>query len=171
MPAASKTGTAAAIRASVPDTSHRVPKTIPFKEIEAMPRLQFTGGMRSGVFISKEREDSRYFSQGLCFHDADMEDLVWDEIGWDESFLCLKGKLLVFAKDVDGNVSEFEIEEGDHFWAPAGYEYTMRATGVDSINFWTMGPVQRTGWRYTDEEYAPPYSAELVQMREAATGN
>lgn len=161
----SSNGSAAAIRDSVPEAPYRVPKLIPFAEIEAMPRLRFVRGMESGVFVSKERDGARYFSQGLCFHDADMDDLVWDETGWDEAFLCLKGKLLVLIEDADGNTAEYEVNEGDHFWAPAGYKYTLRATGVDSINFWTMGPVMKSGWRYTDDQCAPAYHDTLVEMR------
>ncbi|MFN8218014.1 MAG: hypothetical protein U0R71_15575 [Solirubrobacterales bacterium] len=161
----SPNGDAAAIRDSVPAAPYRRPKMITAKEIEEMPRLRFVKGMESGIFVSKERDGARYYSQGYCFHDADMDDLVWDEIGWDESFLCVKGKLLVIVEDTDGKTAEYEVEEGDHFWAPAGYKYTLRATGVDSINFWTMGPVMKSGWRYTDEQFAPPYHEKLKKLR------
>jgi hypothetical protein len=156
---------AAAIRESVPEAPYRAPKMITADQIAAMPRLRFVKGMESGIFISKERDGARYYSQGYCFHDADMDDLVWDETGWDEAFLCVKGKLHVIVEDTDGNTAEYEINEGDHFWAPAGYKYTLRATGIDSINFWTMGPVMKSGWRYTDDNSAPAYHDKLIKMR------
>lgn len=152
---------AARIRASVRSREGRVPRHLTHKEIAKMPRLRFVEGMESGVFISREREESQFYSQGLCFHDADMDDLVWDEVSWDEAFYCMKGRLIVIVKDSDGNVAEFSVEEGDHFWAPAGYEYTLRASGIDSINFWTMAPVLHSGWRDTGDPAGPAYSNML----------
>ena len=104
-----------------------------------MPRMEFVPGMESGIFVSRERDESQYFSQGLCFHAADMDDLVWEQTGWEEAFMCLKGKLHVRVEDADGQKNDYFIEEGGHFWAPQGYKYILRATGIDSINFWTMG--------------------------------
>lgn len=152
---------AAKIRASVRPRESRVPRHLTHDEIASMPRLRFVRGMESGIFISREREESQFYSQGLCFHDADMDDLVWDEVSWDEAFYCMKGRLLVIVKDAKGTKTEFSVEEGDHFWAPAGYEYTLRASGIDSINFWTMAPVLHSGWRDTGDPAGPAYSDML----------
>ena len=111
------------------------------EEIAAMPRLRFVKGCESGIFISRDRDESRFYSQGLCFHDADMDDLTWEGVSWDEAFYCMKGKLRVVVTDAEGNQVEYLMNEGDHFWGPAGYKYTLKATGVESINFWTTAPV------------------------------
>lgn len=152
----------AAIRASVQQRTQRFPRHIKHDEIAAMPRLQFVPGMESGIFISRERDESRFYSQGLCFHDANMDDLVWEEVSWDEAFYCMKGQLVVLVKDLEGNEAEYIVDEGDHFWAPAGYTYTLRASGIDSINFWTMAPVLHTGWRDTGDPAGPGYSDMLL---------
>lgn len=151
------------IRESAPKRPERFPKVIRFEDIEKLPRLSFAKGCASGIFLSREREDSRYYTQGYCFHDADMDDFTWDETAWDEVFHCLKGKLLVHAVDADGDETDFTVEQGNHFWAPAGYKYTLKASGVESIAFWTMAPVQKTGWKYTGDD--PSYSDGLVAMR------
>jgi hypothetical protein len=151
-----------AIRESGPKRPQRVPKVIDFEQIEKMPRLAFARGCASGIFLSREREGSRYYTQGYCFHDADMEDFIWDETAWDEAFYCVKGELLVHVLDADGAEAEFSVAQGSHFWAPAGYKYTLKASGTDSIAFWTMAPVQKTGWKYTGDD--PSYSDGLVSM-------
>ncbi|HTY56891.1 MAG TPA: hypothetical protein VMB26_16920, partial [Candidatus Binataceae bacterium] len=147
----------AAIRESVTRRENRLPRHMTHEEIAAMPRLRFVKGMESGIFISRDRDESRFYSQGLCFHDADMDDLTWDEVSWDEAFYCMKGKLKVVVTDAEGNQAEYDMNEGDHFWAPAGYKYTLKATGVESINFWTMAPVLFTGWRDTGDAQGPIY--------------
>lgn len=157
----------AEIRASVKERINRFPRHYTHNEIERMPRLRFTKGCESGIFISRERDGSRFYSQGLCFHDADMDDLVWEEVSWDEAFFCLKGQLVVHVKDIDGNEADYTIEEGEHFWAPAGFTYTLKASGVDSINFWTMAPVLHSGWRDTGDPAGPGYSDMLLKDNEA----
>ena len=153
----------AEIRASVQQREHRFPRHMTHSDIAAMPRLRFTKGCESGIFISRERDESRFYTQGLCFHDADMDDLVWEEVSWDEAFYCMQGELRIVVKDLEGNKAEFTVDEGDHFWAPAGYEYTLKASGVDSINFWTMAPVLHTGWRDTGDPAGPGYSDMLLK--------
>lgn len=156
----------AAIRASVQQREARLPRLIRHTEIAAMPRLRFTKGCESGIFISRERDESRFYSQGLCFHAADMDDLTWDEVSWDEAFYCMKGQLRVVVTDHAGHQAEYVVDEGDHFWAPAGFKYTLKASGVDSINFWTTAPVLFTGWRDTGDAQGPAYSAMLIRARQ-----
>ncbi|MGB1885135.1 MAG: hypothetical protein ACPHUF_14620 [Gammaproteobacteria bacterium] len=153
------------IRESVQQRVDRAPRHMTHDEIAAMPRLKFTNGCESGIFISRERDESRFYSQGLCFHDADMDPLEWQEVSWDEAFYCMKGKLVVAVSDSDGNELEYIVEEGDHFWAPAGYKYILKASGVDSINFWTMAPVLHSGWRDTGDPAGPGYSDMLLDSR------
>ena len=155
----------AAIRESVQRREHRVPRHITHKEIAAMPRLRFTRGCESGIFISRERDESRFYSQGLCFHDADMDDLTWEGVSWDEAFYCMKGQLKIIVTDPEGNEAEFIVDQGDHFWGPAGYKYTMKATGVESINFWTTAPVLFTGWSDTGDAQGPTYHQMLLDDR------
>lgn len=158
----------AAIRASMQKREHRYPRHMKHEDIATMPRLRFVPGMESGIFVSRERDESRFYSQGLCFHDADMDPLVWDEVSWDEAFYCMKGQLIVAVKDHEGNEAEFVVDEGDHFWAPAGYTYTLKPSGVDSINFWTMAPVLHSGWRDTGDPAGPGYSDMLRNSNKPA---
>ena len=153
------------IRESTERREHRIPRMMTHEEISVMPRLRFGRGCESAVFISREREGSRYYSQGLCFHDADMDDFTWDEVSWDEAFYCMKGQLRVVAEDHEGNKGEWLVEEGDHFWAPAGFKYTLKASGVDSINFWTTAPMLFSGWRDTGDAQGPVYSKMLIDNR------
>jgi len=155
----------AAIRDSVQRRENRIPRLFRHEDIAAMPRLRFVKGMESGIFISRERDESRFYSQGLCFHDADMDPLTWDEVSWDEAMYCMKGQLLIGVTDAEGNEAEYVVNEGEHFWAPAGYKYTLKATGVESINFWTMAPVLYTGWRDTGDAQGPIYHQMLIDDR------
>ena len=157
---------AAQIRASVESKEYRAPKLIKHEEIRAMPRLRFGKGCESGIFISREREGSRYYSQGLCFHEPDMDDFTWEEVSWDEAFFCMKGQLKIVCTDLEGNEATFVIEEGDHFWAPAGWKYSFKATGVESINFWTMAPLLTSGWRDTGDAQGPVIHDMLIKNRQ-----
>lgn len=164
------TGTAAKskgalIRESVERRENRVPRHIRHEEIAAMPRLRFSRGCESGIFISRERDEARFYSQGLCFHDADMDDLTWEGVSWDEAFYCMKGKLRVVVTDAEGNEAEFIVNEGEHFWGPAGYKYSLKATGVESINFWTTAPVLFTGWSDTGDAQGPAIHKMLIDAR------
>jgi glyoxylate utilization-related uncharacterized protein len=147
----------------------RYPRVITFDEIEGMPRLPFAKGCESGVFISRERDDARYFYQGLCFHDADMEEYRWDQSNWDETYYCIKGTIRVLVEDHVGNSKLFDINETEHFYLPAGYTYTLKASGVESINFWTLGPAFKAGLkplRGIGIPEAPAYAKQLKAMRE-----
>jgi hypothetical protein len=147
----------------------RYPRIITFGEIESMPRLPFSKGCASGVFISRERDDARYFYQGICFHDADMEEYRWEQSNWDETYYCMKGTLRVNVEDAAGNEKLFDIEEGEHFYLPAGYTYTLKASGKESLNFWTLGPAFKAGLKPLKEidiPEAPAYAKTLRELRE-----
>jgi oxalate decarboxylase/phosphoglucose isomerase-like protein (cupin superfamily) len=150
-------------------SDRRYPRVITFEEIKAMPRLPFARGCESGVFISRERDDARYFYQGLCFHDPDMGEYKWMQSNWDETYYCMKGVLRVKVEDDSGRSKVFDIKEGEHFYLPAGYTYTLMPSGVESINFWTLGPAFKAGLKPLKEidiPEAPEYAKTLRAMRE-----
>jgi hypothetical protein len=150
-------------------SNRRYPRLIAREEIEAMPRMPFSKNCESAIFISRERDDARFFYQGMCFHGADMEDFKWMQSAWDESYYCVKGVLRLAVSDDTGREKVFDINEGEHFYLPAGYTYTLMASGIDSINFWTMGPAFKAGLRplkELDVPDAPAYSKTLTGMRE-----
>lgn len=149
--------------------ARRYPRIITFDEIESMPRLPFSKGCASGVFISRERDDAKFFYQGICFHEPDMEDYRWEQSSWDETYYCMKGVIRVLVEDQEGNEKLFDIKETEHFYLPAGYTYTLKASGVESMNFWTLGPAFRVGLKPLTEidiPEAPEYAKALRGMRE-----
>lgn len=153
----------AVIRASVPKQEIRFPRLFHFEDIATMPRIAFAKGAESGTFISREREGSRYYSQGIGFHAPDHEDVVWHATSWDEAFYCISGKLRIVASDKDGNELDSILEPGDHFWAPAGYKYELKSTGIESLSLFTTAPQMPSGWRYTGDDES--YSNLLIALR------
>jgi hypothetical protein len=101
-------------------SDRRYPRVISRSEIEAMPRMAFSKNCESAVFLSRERDDARFFYQGMCFHAADMEDFEYFQSAWDEAYYCVKGILRVVVRDAQGREKVFDIPEGDHFYLPAG---------------------------------------------------
>lgn len=158
-----KRAAGALIRASMPKHEIRFPRLFHPDEIAAMPRIAFSKGVEMGAFISREREGSRYYSQGIAFHAGDAEDVVWQATSWDEAFCCLSGKIRVVATDADGLELDYTLEPGDHFWAPAGYQYAVKATGVESTSFVTTAPQLPSGWRHTGDDAS--YSDALIALR------
>jgi hypothetical protein len=133
----------------------RYPRVIGHEEIVPLPRMMFGRGCGTGIFISPEREDARYFMQGLCFHEAEHEEYSWIQDGWDEAYFCLKGLLKVGVADSEGTSIVLDIPEGDHAYLPAGYTYTLIPSGVESINFWTVGPLPSPGIKIFAETGVP----------------
>src|SRR3979411_753856 len=103
----------------------RYPRIIKRKEIEPLPRMMFSRGCGTSVFLSPERDDARYFMQGLCFHDADMDECSWIEDAGDEAYFCISGVIRVGVRDGAGKEITLDIEEGEHAYLPAGYTYTL----------------------------------------------
>lgn len=153
----------AQIRASAPKHEIRFPRVFQADEIAAMPRIAFSKGVEMGAFISREREGSRYYSQGIGFHAPDAEDVVWQATSWDEAFTCLSGKIRVVVTDKTGSELDYTIEPGDYFWAPAGYKYSIKATGVESMSYVTTAPQLPSGWRHTGDDES--YSDVLIGLR------
>ncbi len=155
----------AAIRASAPTQEIRFPRRFTFDEVEAMPRIPFGKGCECGTFISRERDGSRFYSQGISFIAADSDDVVWLATSWDEAFYCLDGAVRIVVTDVDGAEVDFLFGAGEFFWAPAGYQYTVKSTGVEARVHLTTSPQMPSGWRYTGDDES--YSDALIALRPA----
>ncbi len=138
----------------------RYPKVMPADEIEAMPRLEFNTGIDTGIFISQEREDARYFRQGVCYAKADHEPVHWTQSNFDEAQYCISGMIRLRVEDAAGKVVVLEAQPGDNIYLPAGYTYTLEATGVEYTFLWTSGPSNRPGI-----VEAPGYSKQLRALR------
>ena len=121
------------------------PKVITHKETKSRPAWEFSKGMNTYMRISTEIEGSRNAIQGWCEHAPDFEPMVWDQANWDELFFCHKGSLKVLARDKHGAEKELVAQEGDSMFLPAGFHYTLLATGEQSVNYWTVTPVPSTG--------------------------
>lgn len=147
----------------------RYPRIIKREEIEPIPRMMFAPGCGTSVFISPEREDARYFMQGLCFHDAEHEEYAWVQDAWDEAYYCIKGIVRVGVEDSAGNETTLDIKEGEHAYLPAGFTYILKPSGVDSINFWTVGAIPSPGIKAFTEigvKNAGEIAKKLVELRE-----
>lgn len=153
----------AAIRASAPKQEIRFPRLFSLAEIGAMPAIAFSDGAESTIFISRERDGARYFSQGITTLRADAKDIVWQETSWDEAFYCLEGEFRILVTDVHGTELDFTMRAGEFFWAPAGYLYAVKATGVEAKALLTTAPQMPSGWRYTGDDES--YSDALVALR------
>jgi len=140
--------------------SRRYPRVITEEEISSMPRLQFNTGIDTAIFLSRERDDARYFRQGYCFQEPDHGDYHWEQTNFDETHYCLEGKIRLRVRDVAGREVVLEAAQGEHIYLPAGYAYTLEATGVKTVFFWTSGPSPRVGLVEARE-----YSAELQSLR------
>lgn len=140
--------------------ARRYPRVISMDEISAMPRLEFNTGIDTAIFLSRERDDARYFRQGVCFQEPDHEPYHWNQTDFDETHYCLKGKIRLRVRDASGREVVLEAAQGEHIYLPAGYAYTLEATGVETAFFWTSGPSPRCGL-----VEAPEYSKELKSLR------
>ena len=121
------------------------PKVITPEETKSRPAWEFSSGMNTYMRISTEIEGSRNAIQGWCEHDPDFEPMVWDQANWDELFFCHKGSIKVLARAKHGAEKELFAKEGESMFLPAGFHYTLLATGEESINLWTATPAPRTG--------------------------
>jgi len=69
----------------------RYPKVIDEAEIDALPRLEFNTGIDTAIFISRERDDARYFRHGYCYMEPDHGDYHWDQSNFDDRTSASKG--------------------------------------------------------------------------------
>jgi hypothetical protein len=140
--------------------ARRYPRVITMDEISTMPRLEFNTGIDTAIFLSRERDDARYFRQGVCFQEPDHGPYHWEQANFDETHYCLKGLIRLRVRDANGREVVLEAAQGEHIYLPAGYAYTLEATGVETAFFWTSGPSPRVGL-----VEAPDYSKELKSLR------
>ena len=73
---------------------------------------------------------------------------------------ALEGKIRLKVEDAAGRVIYLEAAQGEHIFLPGGYKYTLEATGVKTVFFWTSGPSPRYGL-----VEIPEFSAELKALR------
>ena len=142
--------------------ARRYPRVITADEIEALPRLEFNTGIDTAIFLSRERDDARYFRQGYCYMEPDHQPYDWNQTNFDETHYCLEGQIRLRVRDKEGREVTLEAGEGEHIYLPAGYAYTLEATGVKSVFFWSSGPSPRPGL-----VEAKDYSRQLTALREA----
>lgn len=140
--------------------SQRYPKVMSPDDIAAMPRLQFAKGIDTAIFVSQEREDSRWFRHGICYAQADHEPVHWYQANFDETQCCISGKITLRVEDANGRQIVLEAAPGEHVYLPGGYTYTLEANGAEYSFLWTSGPSNRVGI-----VEAPGYSKQLREMR------
>src|ERR1700721_3096235 len=73
--------------------ARRYPRVITPDEINSMPRLTFKRGIDTAIFLSRERDDARYFRQGYCYQEPDHLPYEWDQADFDEPHYCLEGHI------------------------------------------------------------------------------
>jgi hypothetical protein len=143
----------------------RWPRVMTMDDITALPRFNFARGLYSHVFISREKDEARYFMQGIQIHAPDHESFEWEQDAWDEGYRTVKGVMRVIARDGAGR--EITLE-GEHMYLPAGYWYTLEATGVETHAFWTVAPCLKQGIKPLVElnlPEAPEYAKKLKELR------
>ena len=142
--------------------ARRYPRVITEQEISSMPRLEFNTGIDTAIFLSRERDDARYFRQGYCYMEPDHEPFHWEQTNFDETHYCLEGQIRLRVADKTGREVVLQAGEGEHIYLPAGYAYTIESTGVRSVFFWSSGPSPRSGVTESKE-----YSRQLTELRGA----
>jgi uncharacterized cupin superfamily protein len=140
--------------------ARRYPRVITPEEIDSMPRLSFNTGIGTAIFLSRERDDARYFRQGYCYMESDHAPYNWKQADFDETHYCLEGKIHLLVQDASGRKVAIEARPGEHIYLPAGYDYTLEASGVKTVFFWCSGPSPRAGL-----VECPEYSRELKSLR------
>lgn len=143
-------------------SDRRYPRVITMSEIKSLPVLPFQPGIGTAIFLSQERDDARYFRQGICWQTVDHVPYQWQQKDFDETHYCLKGKIRLVVKDAEGRKVVLEAAQGEHIYLPAGYEYTLEPTGVETAFFWTSGPSPRYGLAEI-----PDFSNSLTALRNA----
>jgi mannose-6-phosphate isomerase-like protein (cupin superfamily) len=145
-------------------SDRRYPRVVTMQEILSLPRLQFQPGIDTAIFLSQERDDARYFRQGICWQTPDHVPYCWHQKDFDETHYCLKGKIRLLVKDAEGRQITLEATQGEHIYLPAGYEYTLVPTGVETAFFWSSGPSPRYGLAEI-----PEYSNSLTALRDGGS--
>lgn len=139
--------------------ARRYPRVIDQAEIDSLPRREFSPGNVGVIFLSRERDDAKYFRQGYCWVEADAVDYEWFPANFDEAQFCLEGLIRLHARDAAGRELVLEAGPGEHVYMPAGFQYRQVATGVRTAFFFSSGPSARRGMSDTE------YSAALIATR------
>lgn len=139
--------------------ARRYPRVIDEPEIAALPLMQYSQGIESAIFITRERDDARYFRQGYCTIETDAQPYEWFASNFDESQYCMQGLIRVEATDTEGQTITLEAGPGEHLLLPAGYQYRWVPTPERTTMLWTSGPSARVGLS------ARAYGDELVAAR------
>jgi mannose-6-phosphate isomerase-like protein (cupin superfamily) len=142
--------------------ARRYPRVITESDIDEVPFLEFNNGIGTRIFLSRERDDARYFRQGYCYGEPGHGDYHWDQANFDETHFVLKGRIRLKVEDATGRTVTYEASEGEHIYLPGGFKYTLEDTGVDWAFFWTSGPSPRPGL-----VEAKDYSNQLRDLRSA----
>ena len=140
--------------------ARRYPRVLTLNDIASMPRLEFNTGIDTGLFLSQERDDARYFRQGICFAKPDHEPVNWNQTNFDETQFCLTGMIRLRVRDARGREVVLEAAPNEHIYLPAGYTYTLEKSGIASTFLWTSGPSAPVGI-----VEAPAYSKQLRALR------
>jgi len=140
--------------------ARRFPRVISDEDISSMPRMEFNTGIETAIFISRELDDARYFRQGIAYAQPDHEPVNWTQANFDETQCCLTGMIRLRVADSSGKEIVLEAGPGEHIYLPAGFTYTLEATGVESSFLWTSGPSARPG---IVEQ--PDYRKQLKSLR------
>jgi mannose-6-phosphate isomerase-like protein (cupin superfamily) len=141
--------------------ARRYPRVIVPEEIDKLPRLEFNTGIETSIFLSRERDDARYFRQGYCYGEPDHKPYHWDQKDFDETHYVLEGRIHLVVEDAAGRSIVLEAAQGEHIYLPAGYKYTLEATGERFVFFWSSGPSPRPGLVEAGE-----YSKQLRELRD-----
>ncbi|MGU3438137.1 hypothetical protein ACNHUS_34655 [Actinomycetes bacterium M1A6_2h] len=139
--------------------ARRYPRVIDEPEIDALPLLEYSRGIETAIFITRERDDARYFRQGYCTIEVDAQPYEWFAPHFDESQFCLQGVIRVEATDADDRTVILEAGPGEHLLLPAGYRYRWVPTAKRTTMLWTSGPSGRIGLS------AREYGDELIASR------
>lgn len=149
-------------------TSRRYPRVIDDGEVAALPSWHLADGVETTIFLSRERDDARYFRQGVYRLTSDHPYFEWPQTNYDEAQFCVSGLLRVRCTDSDGRSVILEAAPGEHVYLPAGFRYGFEATGVDTQVLWTSGPSPRPGIQLARGEVfagAKEYGIALKEAR------
>jgi len=105
-----------------------------------IPGLELARGMSTQYNVCQETVGSKFLKMGVCTHAPDMADLNWLAKA-EEAFYIAQGSIKVLWEDPDGSGrGEAVVRQGEQIFLPAGYRYTLRATGEPAVNvFATAG--------------------------------
>lgn len=127
------------------ENSRRFPRVISEAEIESLPQMNWNTGIGTKIFLTRERDDARYFRHGMMYVEPDHGEVNWFQSNFDETQYCISGMMRVRAQDRTGREVVLEIGPGEVIYLPAGFTYTMEPTGQESRLLFTSGPSPRPG--------------------------